>query len=485
MSLSHETSIRGSETGLTAPESVLSAGPSDDWVLRVLNVSKQYYLWRNPTARLVYPILQRLSSISPVAVKKRLHLHQQRIRGEFYALQEVSFELARGESLGIIGRNGSGKSTLLQMIAGTLLPTSGTVEVRGRVAALLELGSGFNPEFTGRENVFLNAAILGLTRRETEERFDRIAGFADIGGFIDLPVKKYSSGMLVRLAFAVAVHVEADVLIVDEALAVGDVFFQQKCHRKIREILDRGVNFLFVSHDYVAMKSLCKRAILLHKGRKVFEGPAEQCAHRYMREVYTSQDENDRLPGDTPTEGKRTETEVGPRAIKPEERSLLLNSNLLASAKGRSGDQSLEFMAASFTNAQGESIQQVAMCEQGRLKLLIRVNEDITEPEVAFRLIDRLANTVFSTCNHSLGISLGTFEAGDEMIVEFKIEFAVEPGFYTLTLETGKLSSDRPNMGVYFDVLEGLGPLQVYDPAPDQIRPFYGMARLPCEMTVT
>ena len=185
---------------------------------------------------------------------------------EFWALKDVSFEVKRGETVGIIGRNGSGKSTLLQIICGTLSPTGGQVETHGRVAALLELGSGFNPEFTGRENVYMNGSVIGLSRDEIDTLFDDIVAFADIGEFIDQPVKTYSSGMYVRLAFAVIAHVNADTLVIDEALAVGDVFFVQKCMRFLRKFMDEGT-IIFVSHDTGAVVNLCNRAFMLNKGQ--------------------------------------------------------------------------------------------------------------------------------------------------------------------------------------------------------------------------
>jgi len=198
------------------------------------------------------------------------------------ALENISFEIAAGDSLGIIGLNGSGKSTLLQIIAGTLQPSSGRVEITGRVAALLELGSGFDPEFTGRENVFLNATILGLNRKEIEDRYDAIVSFADIGEFIDRPVKTYSSGMMVRLAFAVQVHVDPDVLIVDEALSVGDARFQAKALTKIEEILQRGTTLLFVGHDLGAVRTFCNRAMLLDKGKIVKSGIPDDVITEYL-----------------------------------------------------------------------------------------------------------------------------------------------------------------------------------------------------------
>jgi ABC-type polysaccharide/polyol phosphate transport system ATPase subunit len=209
---------------------------------------------------------------------------------EFWALRDVSFEVNRGEALGIIGRNGSGKSTLLQIIAGTMAPTEGEVQVSGRIAALLELGSGFNPEFTGRENVFLNGAILGIERAEVERRFDDIAAFADIGSFIDQPVKTYSSGMVMRLAFSVAASIEPEILIVDEALSVGDVYFQHRCMRRIKQLVDAGTTLLFVSHATDTVKRFCQRGLWLDSGVAHYFGEAGVAAERYlafmrMREV--------------------------------------------------------------------------------------------------------------------------------------------------------------------------------------------------------
>lgn len=233
-------------------------------VIAVEAVCKSFRLYEKPSERL----WQALAS------KRAAHR-------EFQALRDVSFEVAAGETVGVIGRNGSGKSTLLQVIAGTLMPTTGRCRVRGRIAALLELGSGFNPEFTGRENVYLNGAILGLTRGEVSRRMADILAFADIGEFIDQPVRSYSSGMVVRLAFAVIAHVDADILIVDEALSVGDAFFSQKCMRFLRNFQKRGT-LLFVSHDPAAVTNLCRRAIWLEDGNVRMQGDASAVVESYM-----------------------------------------------------------------------------------------------------------------------------------------------------------------------------------------------------------
>lgn len=205
----------------------------------------------------------------------------------FTALHDISLSVSRGECVGIVGRNGAGKSTLLQIIAGTLSPTTGSVRTCGRVAALLELGSGFNPEFTGRENVYLNAAILGLSDEEIDARYDDIVNFADIGEFIDQPVRNYSSGMVMRLAFAVIAHVDADILIVDEALAVGDAYFTQKCMRFLRHFLEEKTLF-FVSHDMAAVNSLCTHAIFLEHGQIKSQGDPKTITELYLEDMYAS-----------------------------------------------------------------------------------------------------------------------------------------------------------------------------------------------------
>jgi lipopolysaccharide transport system ATP-binding protein len=206
-----------------------------------------------------------------------------------WVLRDVGFEIHRGETVGIVGRNGAGKSTLLQLLAGVLKPSEGSVETHGRIAAMLELGAGFDLEFTGRENIVLVASLLGLTREELDERLDDILAFADIGDFIDEPVRTYSSGMFVRLAFAINIHSSPDILIVDEALAVGDAAFQAKCFRKLRQIQEQGTTLLFVSHDVQSVRTLCQRAIWIKQGRLQADGPAAQVCAQYLRSVFATE----------------------------------------------------------------------------------------------------------------------------------------------------------------------------------------------------
>ena len=245
-----------------------------DIAIRVQNLSKCYQIYDNPGDRLKEFVAPRVKRLFGQA-------HTPYYR-EFWALKDISFEVKRGETVGIIGRNGSGKSTLLQIICGTLTPTGGRVQTNGRVAALLELGAGFNPEFTGRENVYLNAAVLGLSQAEIDARFDAIAAFADIGEFIDQPVKTYSSGMGVRLAFAVQSQIDPDILIVDEALSVGDAKFQAKCFDRLRQLKDNGTSILLVTHSSEQIVSHCSSAILLNNGIQIESGKPKQVVNRYL-----------------------------------------------------------------------------------------------------------------------------------------------------------------------------------------------------------
>jgi lipopolysaccharide transport system ATP-binding protein len=248
---------------------------SSDVAIKVQGLSKSYQIYDQPHDRLKQFVIPR--------VQQLFGQRTSQFYRDFWALQDISFDVTKGESVGIIGRNGSGKSTLLQIITGTLSPTSGTVTTHGRIAALLELGSGFNADFTGRENVYLNGALLGFSTAQIDEKFDAIAAFADIGEHLDQPVKTYSSGMLVRLAFAVQVQVEPDILIVDEALAVGDALFQKRCFQRIDALVSKGTTLLFVSHDQESVRTLTSRALLLHKGRTIEWGASSEVVLSYRK----------------------------------------------------------------------------------------------------------------------------------------------------------------------------------------------------------
>lgn len=300
---------------------------SSDIAIRVTNLSKCYQIYDTPRDRLKQFFVPR--------IKRVLGQRGNNFYREFWALRDVSFEVRRGETVGIIGRNGSGKSTLLQMICGTVTPTSGVVNTHGRVAALLELGAGFNVEFTGRENVFLNAAILGVPLEEMASRMEEVLAFSELGDFLDQPVKSYSSGMYSRLAFSIAIHVDPEILIVDEALAVGDARFVAKCMRRIKDIQDQGATILFVSHDVGSVRTLCGRALWLDKGHMVEEGDVFPVTGRYMEYMFRDEGGED----DNLREGiAMQQPENSPGSVAPQPRSASLLPESAATSLIAEGD---------------------------------------------------------------------------------------------------------------------------------------------------
>lgn len=267
---------------------VEGAPDGEGCAISIRQVGKSYRIWSKPQARLTAALGSWLASRTrlPISLRRYFQVAVDRVCHQFHALESVSFEVRKGEAVGIIGRNGSGKSTLLQIVAGTMQPSSGQVAVCGRVAALLELGSGFNPDFTGEENVLLNGVLLGLSRAEITRRFPEIVSFADIGEFIDQPVKTYSSGMMMRLAFAVQTAVDPEILIVDEALSVGDETFQRKCFARLENLRAKGTTVLLVSHDMGSILNFCSRAIFLHRGRIILQGDPKFVVNRYQKYSY-------------------------------------------------------------------------------------------------------------------------------------------------------------------------------------------------------
>ena len=273
-------------------------------LISVKGLSKIYRIWNSPSSRLKAPLLKKFGRFIPkLFLPKSIKIGsdvnaENRYYTDFEALNDVSFDVLKGQAVGIVGRNGSGKSTLLQLICGTLTPTTGSVEIKGRIAALLELGSGFNPEFTGVENIYLNGAVLGLSKKQMDDRFEGILNFAGIGPFIHQPIKTYSSGMAVRLAFAVQVSVDPDILIVDEALAVGDEAFQQKCFRRIQELQKNGTTILFVSHDSGSVISLCDHAVMLRNGKVFIAGTPKSVVTTYQKSLANDTESDDILLSD-------------------------------------------------------------------------------------------------------------------------------------------------------------------------------------------
>jgi lipopolysaccharide transport system ATP-binding protein len=295
---------------------------SSEPIIRVRNLSKSFPIYASPSDRLKQFIFPRIQRLLGLEIKSYYRT--------FNALSDISFEVKRGETVGVIGRNGAGKSTLLQILCGTLFPTNGTVEIQGRVAALLELGAGFNGEYTGRENVYMNARILGLSDLEINARFEEIIRFADIGEHLDQPVKTYSSGMFVRLAFAVVAHVNADVLIIDEALAVGDTFFNQKCMRLLEDFKKTGT-LIFVTHDANALKSICRRAIWIDKGNIFADADTKSVSENYLASTYSDHRDNSANQSIVPSIPAHS---FGNRKITIEEVDLTVNGAVPHRVKG-------------------------------------------------------------------------------------------------------------------------------------------------------
>jgi len=360
---------------------------SSEIAIKIDNLSKCYQIYERPRDRL----LQMMT-----------FGHKQFYR-EFWALNNVTFQINKGETVGVIGRNGSGKSTLLQMICGTLNPTSGSVQVNGRVAALLELGAGFNPEFTGRENVFLSASLYGLSHEEITECFDRITDFADIGDFIDQPLKTYSSGMFVRLAFAVIAHVNADILVVDEALSVGDAYFVQKCMRYLREFMKKGT-LLFCSHDISAIVNLCSSAILLKHGHLDMQGKPKEIAERYLAALYESVQGESNLNEETKLQANinRIDSEaeeyidareslINSSTLRNDIQIFRFNQNTSAFGTGRSVITSVKLL-----NEEGTPLSWVIGGSKVILEIRCLANKQLINPILGFHFKDRLGQVLFA-----------------------------------------------------------------------------------------
>ncbi len=444
---------------------------SSETLIEAAGLTKAYRIWDNPSARLTVPLLEAAGGLLPKgsALHRAVAGRASARYRDFYALRDVGFSIRRGEATGIIGRNGSGKSTLLQLIAGTLMPTSGSVSVHGRVSALLELGSGFNPDFTGKENVFLNGAIYGFTRPEMASRMAEIEAFADIGDFIAQPVKTYSSGMMMRLAFAVAVNVQPDVLIIDEALAVGDVFFSQKCFQRIREIVHRGATLIFVSHDMGAVQSLCDRALLLNQGSLVFDGAPEDCVSRYFNLHTPVAKAGEAAPGAHP-------------AVDAAARKSVMGSDVLPAAKSRHGDRKLEIAAATVVDGHGAPTWDFEMMHRAAVRVLLSAKADIRRPSAGIQVHDRMGNLVFAAGTPQLRFQLPALAKGQEILLEFRLTLNLQPGAYTLSIDAAEVDPEDPNVGVFFDRVGGLGPLNVAMHGGGAL-PFYGIAQLPMEIS--
>ncbi|MEH2380963.1 MAG: ABC transporter ATP-binding protein [Nostoc sp.] len=355
---------------------------------------------------------------------------------EFWALRDINIEIPKGQTVGIVGRNGSGKSTLLQIIVGTLTPSSGDVRVDGRVSALLELGSGFNPEFTGRQNVFFNGRLLGLSQKEIEDRFDDIAAFADIGDFIEQPVKTYSSGMYVRLAFAVAVNVDPEILIVDEALAVGDIVFQHRCMRRMRTMMDSGVTTLFVSHDAGAIKTLCNSAVMIHDGKIHTTGLPNAVVIEYLKlvtelelglaqeiEVNSQQQIN-------------TVVDNGIQALNSPNFDIESPSSSFSKATRR-GSGKARIESVKILNQLDEYAGETpifAFNEEVTLVVNLKVYSVIKSCIIGFHVCDKNGNEVIGSNTLEENIKIDKLDPGEEIEIKFKFNLPLRPSSYSLTV---------------------------------------------------
>ncbi len=383
-------------------------------MLLVQHVSKIFPLYSRPS--------DRLREVLPFFGKAR--------RTDFWALRNVSFQVEKGEVLSLIGPNGSGKSTLLQIVSGILQPTTGRVLKQGRVAALLELGAGFNPEFTGRDNVFLNGEILGLSRREIAAAFPRIEEFAGIGPFIDRPVKEYSTGMYVRLAFSTAIHIEPEILIVDEALAVGDAIFANKCVQKFEELKKRGVTVLFVSHDLGLVKRLSTRAIFMLNGQIAAEGEPKDVVNRYVG--FVLERENADVKPETEPDHK----------LRP---------------SFRHGDGASRIVNVEILNADGEPRRALTSGEHVTIRVTARFARPVTSPVVGLLIRNRLGIDVFGTNTRVEQLELGDYLPGDVLEIDFALECNLSRQEYTVTVATqytDGLSQDWLDDALQFTVIE-------------------------------
>lgn len=390
-----------------------------EYAIEVNGLSKCYQIYDKPSDRL----------------KQMLMRGRKQYYKEFWALKDVSFKIKKGETVGIIGRNGSGKSTLLQMICGTLNPTGGEVKVNGRVAALLELGAGFNPEFSGVENVYMAASLYGLSKEEVDQRFDAIATFADIGDHLHQPVKTYSSGMYVRLAFAVIANVGADILVVDEALAVGDIYFQQKCMRYLRKFQDGGGTILFVSHDTGAVMSLCRTALWLRKSQAGVNnlGSAESVCKAYLQDFYAHQD---KVLIDEPEEIEpldKVSTYAWEAEPFPENILQVSTYNHHAESFGVGGGR---FISAVFVDPDDQHLTTLQGGQSVVLRLTAKIERSITAPAFGITLKDRLGQFIYSeSTDVAFRRSSPVFAPGDIVTVSFCFRMPVLlQGSYTIDI---------------------------------------------------
>ncbi len=443
--------------------SKLKSSFSDNTVISLDNVGKVYKLYTRPLHRVAEALLPRARS----------KYHQ-----KFHALTDISFTVDKGQTVGIIGRNGSGKSTLLQIICSILQPTDGQVSVDGRISALLELGAGFNPEFTGRENVYLNGSILGVERNEMDECFDEITRFADIGEFIDQPVKTYSSGMYVRLAFAVAINVKPNILIVDEALSVGDTSFQAKCFAKFKEFQEKGVTILFVTHSMDLVTRYCNNAVLLEQGRIIKSGPAKEVVDEYNRlivncseseSVSAKQESAEEIEYTEVTEKVLPEKKDSPANqltdhMKKSELAYQLNPN-----ENRYGNGKAEIIEVGIDSLSNKVKYSFVHGEHYRFRFKTLFHDTLENPITAFTIKDVKGFDLTGTNTLFKNLEIGKVQEGDIVLTEFEQRMMLNPGGYLLSFgcagfEDGEyVVYDRRYDVITFDVVSEKSSVGVFD----------------------
>ena len=388
-----------------------------DCAIKVKDLTKIYRLYDKPSDRL----------------KESLGISKKKRYKEHYALNNVSFDVKKGECVGIIGTNGSGKSTILKIITGVLNPSAGSVEIDGRISALLELGAGFNMEYTGLENVYLNGTMIGFSREEIDEKLDDILNFADIGEFINQPVKTYSSGMFVRLAFAVAINIEPEILIVDEALSVGDVFFQSKCFKKFEEFKEMGKTILFVSHDLSSISKYCDKAILLNNGINLGEGAPNEIIDLYKR-VLVGQFENDQKEQDD------LESDIDSTSGNEVVR---WRDNYVANPSTQEyGDKLVEIIDFAVVDNKGKYTSTLFKGDTFVIKVKIRANSPVENPIVAFTIKTIKGTDITGTNTMFEKVDIGKMETGDIRTISFEQRLDIQGGQYLLSLGCTRYEQD-------------------------------------------
>lgn len=367
---------------------------------------------------------------------------RRRLYEEFWALRSVQFDVRAGEAVGILGANGAGKSTLLEIISGTLRPTAGEVLVEGRVAPLLQLGAGFHPDFTGRENVFLNGHILGLTKAEIQEKFGEIADFADIGDFIDKPIHTYSSGMYARLAFAVAISSDPEILVVDEILSVGDLLFQQKCMTRILQMRERGMTLLLVSHSTDTVRATCERALLLDRGEQIFFGSAEECVDLYLAR---SRIENNQ------------KQVAGPKS--PGQQSRIIEQQ----TKGvlRYGNQEVRILSATILNEKNEPTDQFDFGDVIRIRVSLQSEIHCDNLNVSYLIRDDTGIDLTGTMTWDEGVRFDPVKPGDTREVCFSFVNNLRPGNFGVSVAATRIHPQTPRKPMLFDQIDGVGAFVV------------------------